>query len=372
MKTILHLIESSGPGGAEKMLIHLIENLDPSRYRSIVGLLQDGWLNAQLKRRGIATVIIPQRRGLHPGWIVDCRRSIRREKVDLLHTHEFAMNVYGFIASVFAGIPIITTVHGKSYYADRRRRRFAYRLAARRSSPMVAVSEDIRLFLIDAVHIRPTRLVVLYNGIDPEPYCSNVGRVEIRRELGIKDTTPVIGTIGNLYPVKGHIHLIRAAGSVIRLFPEAIFAIIGRGELLGQLLDEAGALGIEKNVRFLGFREDVPAFLQGIDLFAFPSLSEGLPLSLLEAMAAGKPVVATNVGGNPEVVMDGVTGFLVPPADPDGLASKLVVLLRDPSLARQFGENGRRRIHEHFALERMVRDYERLYEQNLSEGAHVP
>jgi len=363
--TILHLIETWDPGGAEKMLISLVTSLDTTHYRSVICLLKDGWLNRQLRHRGFDTVILPQRKGLDPGWIYQCMRLIRQKKVDLLHAHEFAMNFYGCIAARIMGIPIITTVHGKGYYADKWRRRFAYRFVSRNSLRMVAVSEDVRHFLITEVGASPDHLATIYNGIDPKPFTPSEEVAGIRKELGIEGTALVIGTIGSLYPVKGHGYLLNAAARVASVLPGAIFLIAGRGELLNPLQEEAGKLGIIKNVRFLGFREDIQAILQAMDLFVLPSLSEGLSLSLLEAMAAGKPVVATNVGGNPEVVLHGITGYLVPPKDPESLALRVVELLKDRSLAQQFGANGQRRVYERFRIEQMVKSYQELYKEAL-------
>lgn len=365
MKTILHLIETSGPGGAEKMLISLVEHLDKTQYKSIIGLLKDGWLNAQLKERGFHTVIIPQRRGLDLGWIYKCIKLIRQKHVDLLHAHEFTMNVYGSIAAWSTGIPAITTVHGKAYYVNNWRRRLAYRFVARTSARMVAVSEDIRRYLMERVGVRSDSLITIYNGIDSKQFASSEDRVRIRKELGISETAPAIGTIGNLYPVKGHTDLLKAAAQVVRMFPESVFLIVGRGDLLSRLQIEAGELGLANNVMFIGFREDIPALLQAMDLFVLPSLSEGLSLSLLEAMAAGKPVVATTVGGNPEVISHGETGFLVPPGHPESLSSRIILLLQDQPLARKFGINGQQRVYEKFGLEQMVHSYRHLYEKAL-------
>lgn len=364
-KTILHLIETSGPGGAEKMLISLVENLDKSRYQSLIGLLRDGWLNTQFRLRGFETVIIPQRRGLDAGWVYKCIKLIRQKHVDLLHAHEFTMNVYGSIAAWNTGVPVITTVHGKGYYGDNWWRRLAYRFVARQVFQMVAVSVDIRRLLIERIGVRSHNLVTIYNGIDSKAYCPSEGREQMRKELGIAETAPVIGTIGNLYPVKGHTYLLKAAGRVVRMFPESLFLIVGRGGLLQNLQEEARQFGIERNVRFLGFREDIPNLLQAMDLFVLPSLSEGLALSLLEAMSAALPVIATDVGGNPEVVLDGETGFLVPPKDPESLALKIMFLFRNRSLAQKLGVNGQQRVEEKFNLERMVSAYQQFYEDAL-------
>ena len=150
---------------------------------------------------------------------------------------------------------------------------------------------------------------------------------------------------------------------VVKEFPDATCFFAGRGELLGQLKAEAAELGIEENVKFLGLRQDVPELLQELDIFVLPSLSEGLPLSVLEAMAAGKPVVATDVGGIREAVIDEHTGFLVPAEDPQALSEKILCLLRDRELASRFGEAGRKRVEQVFSLKTMIKGYEELYDE---------
>jgi glycosyltransferase involved in cell wall biosynthesis len=361
MTRILHAIETSIPGGAETMLISLVERLDKRRYEPVVCLLADGWLDTELRKRGIETAILPQRPGLDWTWIVNFVKLIRRRGIELMHAQEFAMNTCCSIASALTGIPVVTTVQGKNYYPDKRRRRLAYRFVSKQSR-MIAVSEDLRRFLIEHVGIRDEQLTTIYNGIDARKYRVDHGeRAAIRNELGLDDTQPVIGTAGSLYPVKGHIHLLHAMVIVAKTVPDAVCVIAGRGDLLGQLQTTAAALGIERNVRFLGFRPDVPAVLKALDVFVLPSLSEGFSLALLEALAAGKPVVATRVGGNPEVVADGRNGFLVPREDPKALAEKILLLLGDPALAASFGQRGRMRVDPEFSLTTMVQRYEDLY-----------
>jgi glycosyltransferase involved in cell wall biosynthesis len=362
-KRVLHLIETSGPGGAERVLINIVENLDRTRHESVICLLKEGWLAAQLRQRGFEPITIPQRKGHDPRWISQCVGLIRRKRIDVLHTHEFSMNTYGSVASWLTRVPMIATVHGKAYYGERWRRRMAYRLVARHAVQMVAVAEDIRRFLIDHVGATPGKLCTIYNGVDSKTVCTAADGERVRYELGISKATTVIGTIANLYPVKGHTFLLKAAAQVARVSPETVWLFAGRGSLLGQLQEEARQLGIVDKVRFLGFRNDAGALLQAMDLFVLPSLSEGLPVSILEAMAAGRPVVATNVGGNREVIVEGKTGFLVPPGDSGALASQMVALLADRQLAQRFGTEGHTRVRENFTLERMVSAYERLYER---------
>lgn len=232
---------------------------------------------------------------------------------------------------------------------------------------MVAVSEDIRRFLVKRVGVNERLITTIYNGIEPREYRSDHrAREVIRRELGLTEGRPVLGTVGNLYPVKGHVYLVRAMAAVAAKRPDAVCLILGRGQLLEQLRHTATELGIDHHVMFLGFREDVPALLRAMDIFVLPSLSEGLSLALLEAMAAGKAVVATNVGGNPEVVLDRQTGLLVPSEDAPALADAILLLLRDPALAERLGESGRIRVDKEFSVTAMAQRYDALYGELLS------
>ena len=362
---VLHLIETGGPGGAERVLLDIVRHLDPARFAPVVCLRKPGWLHDQCRALGVETVIVPLRRHLEWSWFRDVGRLLRRERIALLHAHEFAMNVYGAALGRAAGRRVVATVHGKDYYADRRRRRLAYRAVARLGA-MVAVSEDVRGFLARTVGIPPGRITTIRNGIDVAAYRDAVPAPGVRAAALGGEWPWVVGTVGSLYPVKGHAGLLRAYRIVRERVPGTGCVIAGRGPLQDALRDEARRLGVEDGVRFLGFRGDVPGVLAALDVFALPSLSEGLPLAAIEAMAAGRPVVATDVGGTREVVVDGATGFLVPAGDPAALAERLVAVLREPALAARLGAAGRARAAREFGVARMVDRYAGLYDRLLA------
>lgn len=363
MIKILHLCESSDTGGAESILISIVENLDKNRFISMVCLLSDGWLKAQLDTRHIETVVIPQPHSLDLLWLFRLYRLLKKRQIDVIHSHEFATNVYASFLSRVVGIPVIATTHGKNYYPDKWRRRVAYQFVAR-ESVMVAVSADLKRFLSERVGILPEKIQVIHNGVNLYQYVVKGINARIRDELGIGTKQPVIGTVGNLFAVKGQIYLLRACKIVADFFPNFVLLVAGEGEQLDLLEKEATTLGIANNVRFLGFRDDVPSILEAIDIFALPSLSEGLPLAILEALALEKPVVATNVGGIPEVIEEGAVGYLVPPKNSEALADKILYLLRYPEVAIKMGKSGRRRIEEFFTVEKMIKEYQILYEEN--------
>lgn len=361
MMKVLHLCESSDTGGAESILISIVENLDKNRFTSMVCLLSDGWLKTQLDARHIETVVIPQPHSLDLLWLFRLHRLLKERQIDLIHSHEFATNVYASFLSLVVGVPVIATTHGKNYYSDKWRRRVAYQFVARKST-MVAVSADLKRFLSEQVGISPENIRIIHNGINLHRYVVRGVSCHIRDELGIGTEQPVIGTVGNLFAVKGQIYLLKACKIVAGVFPNFVLLVAGAGEQLGFLEKEATTLGIAENVRFLGFRDDVPSILETVDVFVLPSLSEGLPLAMLEALALQKPVVATNVGGIPEVIEEGAIGYLVPPKNSEALADKILHLLRHPEVATNMGKAGRRRIEESFSVEKMINEYQALYE----------
>lgn len=364
MTTVLHLSSSSGPGGAETVVASLAAGLDASRYHSVVCLFRDGWLRDRCERLGLETHVVRMTGMLDLGWLRRFGRLLRDHGVGLIHAHEFGANTYGTLAGRLARIPVIATVHGRSYYADGGRRRLAYRVVSR-AAVMVAVSEDVRRFVVERTGVSARRVRVVYNGIGPAGPVSGEARGRLRADLGIRDGERVVAVVGSLYGVKGHRYLLEAAPSVLEACPSTVFLIAGRGECEAALREQARSLGIDARVRFLGFRQDVPALLAICDVFVQPSLSEGLSIAILEAMAAARPVVTTRVGGNPELVVDGQTGVLVEHSDAGRLASAVTRILTDPAEARRLGENGLSRVRSRFTIGAMVTEYEAIYDAAL-------
>ncbi|MBK8277156.1 MAG: glycosyltransferase family 4 protein [Nitrospira sp.] len=358
--TVLHLSTSSGPGGAERMISTLAAALNQGQVRVIVGLFRSGWLQTECERFGVRTIVIPIARVLGLQWFLGYWDLIRKERVALIHAHEFSAIVCGWILAKLAGVPLVGTVHGKNYFWEKWRRRVAYRLVSRYGS-LVAVSADLKRFICDKVGVAEERVQIIYNGVAAAQPVADEETQTCKAELAIVGRYPVLGVVGSLYPVKGHRFLISAMPEIIRRWPGAVLLVIGRGELEASLKAQAEQLGIGANIRFLGMRQDVPRLLSVLDAFVLPSLSEGLSLALLEAMASGKPVVATAVGGNPELVDQGQTGFLVSSEDAGSLAIKLIELLQDPLMMQRFSAQGAKRVRQLFSLEQMVLQYRRLY-----------
>jgi glycosyltransferase involved in cell wall biosynthesis len=368
--TVLHLSSSSGPGGAETVVASVASSLDPARYRSMVCLFRDGWLREHCERLGLETHILHMHGMLDLRWLRQFHALLRERDVAVIHAHEFGANTWGTMAGRLARRPVVATVHGRSYYADSLRRRLAYRVVSR-AAAMVAVSEDVKRFVVEATGVSPRRVRVVHNGIGAPVPVSPEARARVRAELGIRDGQQVVTVVGNLYPVKGHRYLVEAAPQILARRPSTVFLFAGRGDCETELREQVRRLGIETHVQFLGLRKDVPALLAIGDVFVQPSLSEGLSIAILEAMAAARPVVTTCVGGNPELVVDAETGLLVQPANPGALATAVVRVLTDAGEARRLGTNALARVQSHFSIASMVRAYETLYQAALGRRARV-
>ncbi|RIK92696.1 MAG: glycosyl transferase family 1 [Proteobacteria bacterium] len=362
-RRVLLALESSGPGGAENMLLVLADELARKNWEPIFATLRPGWLTERALAAGHQVWILPQQPGLDPGWVVRLGARLRRERIDVVHAHEFAMSVYASAAARALGLRAVATLHGHHWIAGRAIRGAALRWLHRLGMPLVAVSDELAGYVAQAVRLPRARIAVIPNGIPLPPALGAADEREIRRAvraaLGVGDEQSFVLAVGNLYPVKGHATLLQAAAKL----PGVAVAIAGRGDEEPRLAALARSLGVADRVRLLGLRDDVGRLLVACDVFAHPSLREGLPLAVLEAMAAARAVVAARVGGIPEAVREGETGLLVPPEDPDALACALAALLSDAPRRAALGAAGRARVAAELSSERMAARYVDLYER---------
>jgi glycosyltransferase involved in cell wall biosynthesis len=359
---VLQLYHDCGPGGAEQMILDLCRWLRGQGHRVAAVTCREGWLAERLRADRFVAHVVPQRRLVDVTAIAEVMRIARATHADVLHAHEFPMFVGLAPLARMRGVPMVATIHGREVPAAHSRRRWAIRLAARLSRRVVAVSRSMERFLVDDVGLRASRVETIYNGIEVDRYRDGGASEGLRRDLGLPANGPIVGS---MYPVKGQTYLVQAMARVAARVPGAVCLIAGRGELGPALAREAAGLGLGDRVRLLGYRTDVPALLGLMDVFVLPSLSEGLPLSLLEAQAAGKPVVASRVGGCPEALDDGRSGYLVPPRDPQVLAERLLSLLGDPAAARAMGAHGRARVRAMFSLDAMATRYVDIFKSCL-------
>ena len=374
---ILHVADSAGWAGGETYIRTLAAELDRGRFALGVVVPEDGPLVARLRAQDVPVHFVRVAdRLLNPKALGALVEVFRRQRPALVQSHGARSNVYTKIAARLAGVPVVVcTVHNSLFdYDVSGWRRRAYVLAERLTSPLadaiVAVSGAIAADLTRRYRIRGPRIVVVHNGIDADAFVSRRSRSSVLAELALEEGDRIIGLAGRMTPQKGHEFLLDALARLRPRFPRLRCVLVGDGPLRNELEARASALGIADRCRFTGARADVADVLSVVEIVTLPSRSEGLPFALLEAMVLGKPVVASTVGGNPEVVEEGRTGLLVPTADAPALAAAIARMLDRPHDAAAMGARGRARVREHFTLTRTTRALEDLYLDLL--GARDP
>ncbi len=359
MIKVLYLITDLDVGGAERALAKLATRLDRSRFQvSVACLTGRGELGKAIARDGVPVTYLDMRGKLDLSVVFRLRRLLDATACDILHTFLFHANVLGRLATLlsFEKPLVVASVR----VAERRRwhlwlESWTSGLADR----FLAVSEGVRTHMIERAGIPPHKISTLPNGVDASDIPKR--RVNIRAELSLPEDCPIVATVGRLTRQKGHRYLISAAARIVSSRPDVHFLIIGAGPLERALRRRAARLKIAANVHFLGWREDAWRIVAGADLFVLPSLWEGMPNALLEAMAAGVPVVATRVSGVSEIVANDKTGVLVPAEDDRVLAHAVYGLLMNPDRARLLAQAGREKTLRDFSIEATVSAHENLY-----------
>jgi len=368
MTKIIYLITDLDVGGAEKGLFQLATRLPRDEFSiEVITLTGGGRIAKWLEEKDIPVTSLDIKRFWDLAGVFRLRRLLKNLRPDILHTFLFHANIVGRVAAVEVGVrAVICSVRVAE-------RRFKWHLALDwLSSPLmdleVCVSEGVRRFTETRAKIPKNKLTVIPNGLDPAEFeKKDLGprASGFRNSLHLSPDASVILTIGRLERQKGISFFLQAAREVLREFPQACFLIVGEGPDKAKLISLVRNLGIEKAVRFLGFRDDVPEIMAAADIFVLASLWEGMPNVVLEAMASGKPVVGTRVEGTDELVISGETGLLVPPADAKALARDIRRLLQEPVLARRMGQAARKRVKEHYTVQKMVERYAKLYRDLL-------
>jgi len=354
---VLHILPNFGPGGAERLVVDLMEAMDKERFEvAAVSLFPESgtMLEQEIREKGLKVFFLNKRLGPDPKVMVSLYRLIRDFKPHVVHTHRYVLR-YALLPILRNHVPIrVHTVHNVAHKEVDAAGKWAHKLAFRFFGVVpVSISQEVAT-TIKAVYGTRIRTPVIYNGIPTERFL-NVAPV------GPKEQTVVLLHVGRFAPQKNHFLLVRGFAQAFEQYPAMELWLVGDGSLRPEVERQVQEAGLQERVRFLGLRKDVPKLLAQADMLLLPSDWEGVPLVVLEAMAAGKPVVATRVGGIPELVEDGLTGILVPPQDPQALAAAIVRLVQDAELRRKMGEAGRRRALEQFDIRKTARQYEKLY-----------
>ena len=380
---VLIFLTVFGTGGTEHMVADLVTHLDPARFHVFACSLRGGQFGESLTARGcpVYTLSVPINGDVHRAHplaklqamrarVAGLEALIERHRIDILHTHHLTPLLHAFLASRRAGRRW-GWVHTEQIRPDvdveyARWIERVGRWLLRRPDIVTGASDAVGAYLLDVAGVAADRVRVIHNGVDIERYSQPHDSAAKRRELGIPADAWVIGLVANLRPQKNHESLLRAFAKLLPVVPEAWLVLVGDWERRPMLEALAGSLGIRDRVKFLGCRLDVPELYPVFDVYCLPSHYEGMPLTVLEAMSAGKPVVGTRVVGIQEVITDGQTGLLVAPNDPPALAQALLRVRRDAGLGPRLADAARAYINAHGRLEDMVKRYADAYEHVLA------
>lgn len=378
---VLHVIRPA-EGGMKGHLLTLTAGLKKSGYEIEVACPEDSSLAREIKAQGLVVHDINLVGPLSPVWdyrcIVQLHKILQRGRYDIIHFHGAKAGLVGRIAALAARCPrTVLTAHNFIIYeevplAKKILFRCGEKLLSRVTTRIITVSEALKADLINNYRINSELITPVYNGIDTAKYTGHRDRPAIKNEWGISQAKYVLGTAARMAPQKGLHYLLEAVALINKLDPgragEIACVVAGDGPLRAELEKLAGQLGLADQVIFPGFIDDMPGFLYCLDVFIIPSIAEGLSITTIEAMAAGLPVVASRVGGLPELVSEGVTGYLVEPRNPLELAQAILKILGQPELAKGMGEKAREMAWRRFSTEAMINETCQVYDQVLSSG----
>ncbi len=362
-KKIAHVTFDMSVGGAERVIQKLVEHTDKSRFDvSVICLEQPvGAMGQQLQAQGYHIQSFSRKPGLHVSLLRALRRYVANERFDLLHCHQYTPYVYGVLAAAFSRTRVIFTEHGRFYPDQRKLKRVLLNpLLCRLTSHLTAISAATREALIEFENFPAHRINVIYNGIDPATNGTPVN-ASLRRALGIPAKAMVLGSVGRLDAIKNQAMMLRALKQVLPEYPDTWLLLVGEGPERQNLERLAWRLGITARVIFAGCQADPQPFYEIMDIFLLTSYSEGTAMTLLEAMANGLVCVVTNVGGNPEIIVDDCSGLIIPSDAEQILATKILRLFAERTRMAEMGEAARARFTNQFTATKMTRSYESWY-----------
>ena len=364
---ILHLIDSLNVGGTEGKLFDLIAGLLTRGYKISVGYCTPGPWAGKLKELGVNITQLHHFGRIDPLLLARVFRLIRSDPPQIVHTHLFKSDFHGRLAACLADVPVVIGgLHNSDPWAQNRLFGLIYGATARCTDCLIAVSDDVRQYHIAHTGVAPEKVVTIENGVDLDRFkVQDDAGQRLRSELGIEASAIVFGVIGRLKTQKAHSVFLEAAREILNRYPTARFLIVGDGPLRSELEAQARQLGLFPALIFTGLRADIPVVLSALDVLVLPSHWEGLPNVVLEAMAAGRPVVATAIAGIRGVVLSGTTGLLVPQGNPLSMAQACLDLAADRDLRVRFGSMGYEHVAIHYSLDKMIDRYDECYSEHL-------
>lgn len=366
---IIHLITELDTGGAQMALLRFLGRHDRAQYRPLVACLYNGdkVVAQQIRALGVEVIDLGMTRPYRFDALWRLFRLLRQERPSILHCWLYHADIIGRVIGRAAAVPHIITSR-RDVYIGGRQRDWLKRLTAFLDHKTIAVCDAARQVEIEQAGGHPDKVVTIYNGLDIPQFEAELARdpTRFRQELGVPDNAFLIGVVARLHPQKGHKYLLQALQTLRSQFPQIYCLIAGGGSLRSELETAVTDLNLSASVQFIGNRQDVAAILSVCDLFVLPSLWEGFPNVILEAMAAGTPIVATTVDGVPELIENGETGLLAPPADSQALAQAIAQMIQNQGKAAAMAQGARQVVQTTFSIERTVTQIEALYQQLLN------
>lgn len=361
--TIMQIVHDLNVGGMQRVVVDLCVRTDPARYKMMVCCFNELGPNADLlARHSIPVHLLKKKAGIDTGLPLRLRRLFLENRVQIVHTHGINPFFYGTLGARMAGCRVIQTDHARGPFPVKKREMYSEMVLSILANKVVAVSEGVKADLIRYEHMSPRKTMVIYNGIDGASFAKGYDGEDLKRKLGILPGDFVLGISCRITKEKGVGQLIEAVSQISPAMPNIKAVIIGDGEPRKEFELLAKELGVLDRIVFTGYRNDIPALIQIMDIFTLPSFTEGHPIVLLEAMAARKPIVATDIPGIRETVVHEKTGLLVQPRDSRALAAALTRLIVNPELRAEMAESGYQRYLERFTIDTAMKRYEALYD----------
>lgn len=356
-------------GGAEVGLLTTLRNINRERFQcTVLCMKKKGPIGEEIERLGIKVIYLnstPRLFNIILMWKVFC--TLRKLEVDILHTSLFYANFFGRIAALTKKIPIIIAEERSMYYEKRIYHVWIDRFLATLTDRIIVCSQSVLNFTMEQEKIPFEKFYLIYNGVDEERFSISSPKSELRRRYGFSADQFIIGTVGSIIPKKGHRFLIEAARNFCPQMPNCKVLIVGEGVIKKELEYLVQKENLADFFVFMGARKDIPELMKIMDVFVLSSLQEGFPRVLVEAMYMGLPVIASSVSGIPELVLDGETGFLVPPRDSKTICEKIITLNSNNDLRSKMGTKARERIQEHFLSKHYLSELEALYDDLITQ-----
>lgn len=366
---LCYVVNSLNPGGTEKLVVEMSCAFSQEYNVEVICLDEPGTWAGELRAKGIPVYTLWRQPGMDLSMAMHLSRHFCRRNVSIVHAHQCTAWFYSALARLWTPGPrLLLEEHGRFYpEVENRARALVNRLLIRKlTHRFVAVSRDIAARLQRYEGLDADEIEVIYNGVTPARLLAPDERTALRAELGYAHTDFVVGTVGRFDPIKNLPMLLASLEAAASAVPAARGLLIGDGPVFAQLRSTLEHKGLEKRVHLTGYRRDARLLAQCLDLFVLTSFSEGTSMALLEAMAAGVPVAVTEVGGNPEIVLKGESGWMVPSGSIEELTKVIIEAAREPHKRRRMGVAGRRRFESHYSMSNMLDSYRALYESLLS------